>query len=125
MNPKHRFIVTAAALSILSLFLTGCSKDKSTNPQPNTGATPFDSGNMPSGRSFQKTFTTVGTTNYHCSFHPSMTGTVTVAASGTDSVLVEIGTTTTGFMPRTVTIKSTGYVRWVNTDGIPHTATSN
>lgn len=38
----------------------------------------FDSGGIGTGSSFTKTFLTVGTFPYHCSIHPSMTGTVMV-----------------------------------------------
>ena len=38
----------------------------------------YDSGNISSGSSFTKTFSTVGTYSYHCSIHPSMTGRVVV-----------------------------------------------
>jgi plastocyanin len=36
------------------------------------------SGDLESGKSYSFTFNTVGTFHYHCSIHPSMTGTVTV-----------------------------------------------
>ena len=38
----------------------------------------FDSGTMPLGAVFTFKFTTAGTVTYHCSIHPSMTGTVIV-----------------------------------------------
>lgn len=38
----------------------------------------FASGNLNAGSSFQTTFSTQGTFNYHCSIHPTMKGTVTV-----------------------------------------------
>jgi plastocyanin len=38
----------------------------------------FSSGNLPSGNTFQTTFTAAGTFGYHCSIHPTMKGTVTV-----------------------------------------------
>ena len=38
----------------------------------------FNSGNIPSGSVFSFTFSTAGVFNYHCSIHPSMTGTITV-----------------------------------------------
>ncbi len=42
----------------------------------NTGV--FDSGVMTPGSSYSFTFSTAGTYAYHCSIHPSMTGTITV-----------------------------------------------
>ncbi len=41
----------------------------------------FDSGTLNSGDTFQHTFTTAGQFPYHCSIHPSMTGTVIVQAA--------------------------------------------
>jgi plastocyanin len=42
----------------------------------NTGL--FDSGNMNSGAIFSRQFTTAGTFPYHCTYHPTMTATITV-----------------------------------------------
>ena len=39
----------------------------------------FNSGSLSSGASFSFTFTTAGTFNYVCNFHPSMKGTVVVS----------------------------------------------
>ena len=38
----------------------------------------FDSGLMPQGQTFEYVFSAAGTYNYHCSVHPSMTGTIVV-----------------------------------------------
>jgi len=38
----------------------------------------YDSGNIVTGNGFSKTFTVAGTYAYHCTIHPSMTGTVIV-----------------------------------------------
>ena len=38
----------------------------------------FDSGNLPSGKSFSYTFTTVGSFKYYCVIHPGMKGVVIV-----------------------------------------------
>jgi len=42
----------------------------------NSGA--FDSGNIPPGGTYTRTFTTIGTFNYHCNIHSGMTGSVIV-----------------------------------------------
>jgi plastocyanin len=39
----------------------------------------FDSGSIAGGESFEFTFDTPGEFAYHCNFHPSMTGTITVS----------------------------------------------
>jgi len=38
----------------------------------------WDSGNIPAGDTFKFTFTSIGTFKYHCTIHPSMTGTIIV-----------------------------------------------
>ena len=43
-----------------------------------SGAT-FDSGNLPQGGVFNQAFPTAGTIHYHCTIHPTMTGTITVS----------------------------------------------
>jgi len=42
------------------------------------GKTGPDSGTLEQGKTYSFTYTTAGTYSYHCSFHSSMTGTVTV-----------------------------------------------
>lgn len=49
----------------------------------NTGA--FDSGDLANGQSYSFTFNQAGTFPYHCSIHPSMTGTIVVTSSGASS----------------------------------------
>jgi plastocyanin len=41
----------------------------------------WDSGTLAKGKSYSHTFATPGTYKYHCSIHPSMTGTVVVTAA--------------------------------------------
>ena len=40
----------------------------------------WDSGELPRGSVFRRAFTTVGSFDYFCAFHPRMLGTVTVTA---------------------------------------------
>jgi plastocyanin len=115
--------------------LAGCSKkDNPTSPYGagggggggggSTGNTPFNSGSMASPATFVRTFPTAGTVGYHCQFHVSMgmVGSVTVAAGGADSALVDL--TGTSFSPSSVTIKPGGYVHWKVQNGT-HTVTSD
>ena len=73
-------------------------------------------------------FATPGSFPYHCIPHRAMgmTGTVTVDASGADSVPVQVGAGGLQFSPATAHIKPGGYVRWYNvsTSSI-HTVTSD
>ncbi len=41
----------------------------------------FDSGSIADNGTFSYTFTTAGSYNYECTFHPSMTGTVVVSSN--------------------------------------------
>ena len=43
-----------------------------------SGSASFDSGTLSNGGTYSVTFTTTGTYNYQCNFHPSMTGTIQV-----------------------------------------------
>lgn len=47
----------------------------------------WDSGTVSSGQSYPRNFNTPGTYPYHCSFHPSMTGTITVVAVAAQTYL--------------------------------------
>jgi plastocyanin len=58
--------------------VTWVNFDSVTHRVVNTSGEAFDSGNMGNGDSFSHTFTALGVTNYHCSIHPSMTGSITV-----------------------------------------------
>jgi plastocyanin len=44
----------------------------------NSSSVAFSSDLLPTGASYNVTFTTPGTYTYHCSIHPSMTGTIIV-----------------------------------------------
>lgn len=51
-------------------------------PHTSTSDDPYwDSGSLANGESFVFTFDTVGEFPYHCTFHPTMHGTVTVVAA--------------------------------------------
>ena len=129
MSRKHLFAIPAAAAVLaLALFAgSGCSS-KSSNPTApgggggGGGGENFASGNFTSAsvQGFVHTFTTAGSFAYSCTIH-SMPGTVNVAASGPDSVTVNI--VNFAFSPTPVTVKTGGYVHWINTVGTAHNVT--
>jgi plastocyanin len=57
--------------------VTWINNDTTTHTSTSDGGT-WDSGPLAPGRTFRRTFTSVGTFTYHCSLHPGMVGTVTV-----------------------------------------------
>ena len=112
-------LLLASTLLIVFASLPGCSsKDSSTNPMPVTE--PFESGDMPNGRSFQRTFSNAGSFSYRCRFHPGMAGVVNVSTGTVDSLLVTI--TNNAFSPTPAAINPGGYVRWIN-NGSTHSVT--
>ncbi len=125
MNMRRTWIA-AGTLGLLAVVaLIGCSKNKSTNPGGGGGTVELGS-TLPPGGSFNHPFAAAGSFPYHCSIHPIMTATITVATGGADSAVVNItGPTANGFQPQTVTVKVGGSVRWTNSSSQTHTVTSN
>jgi len=106
-------------LFALTLAIAGCgSKDKGTNPMATTE--PFESGNLTSGKVFVHRFNTAGSFSYRCRFHSPMTGTITVQAGGSDSVLLSI---TDNAFQAGPAVKPTGYVKWTHNGTITHSVT--
>ena len=127
----HPLLLPLAALAIAAALLGACSKDKGTNPpgpQPET----FNVAMGTVGQSFQHTFTTANPASgycYHCTIHSAscgtgMTGNIKVDDSSTmDSIVVQVGAGGLNvFSPASATIKTGGYVRWVNASA-SHTVT--
>lgn len=54
------------------------TNNDSTTHTITSGTGVFNSGNVAAGKSFEYTFKTAGAFPYHCSIHPSMTGTIIV-----------------------------------------------
>lgn len=54
------------------------TNNESTNHTITADDGSFESGNLSKGKTFQKTFDTLGTFSYHCSIHPSMKGKIVV-----------------------------------------------
>ena len=120
MTRMTRRIAVAAFLLGLAA-LPACGKDdKQTNP-----TLELNSGDIGAGGTYLHVFAAVGNHGYHCSRHPTMTGAVTVEASGPASATVSIGTVSAGFSPAAVTVGVGGTVTWTNNDATFHTVTSN
>ena len=58
--------------------VTWVNKDTVTHTVTSDGSSLFDSGFMPTGATFQFTFTAAGTYPYYCTVHPYMKGTIVV-----------------------------------------------
>jgi plastocyanin len=127
---RRALLVLGALFSFALVVIIGCGSGGGggggiTNPP---GAPSFDLRFPATGVSKDFTFTTAGTWDYHCTPHQGsgMTGTVVVNASApADSAVVTVGPgNTTSFSPSSVTIKTGGYVRWVNASSMTnHTVT--
>jgi plastocyanin len=72
------FTFTPVTLTVsVGTTVTWTNNDSTTHrPVSDTGV--FDGGNLATNATFSFTFNTAGTFPYHCSIHPSMTGTVIV-----------------------------------------------
>jgi len=126
-------VLAAAALVTFSI-IAGCSGKSSSPTNPGgggggagTSATIHSGIIAASGGSFSFTFPDSGTTNYHCSIHPAMVGSVTATStSANDSLVVQIvSQTSSGFSPAAANVKPGGTVRWVNLHNINHTVDTN
>ena len=76
----QNFAFTPGSLTIsVGDSVTWTNKDSTAHTATSTsGPASFNSGTLNPGAQFTFTFTTAGTYSYHCSFHPSMTATITV-----------------------------------------------
>jgi len=127
----HPLLLPLAALAIAAALLGACSSNKGTNP---VGAQPesFNVAMGTVGQSFQHTFATANPTTgycYRCTIHSvscgtGMTGNIKVDDTAvSDSIVVQVGSGGLNvFNPVNATIKTGGYVRWVNASG-SHTVT--
>jgi hypothetical protein len=114
-------------LVVSLLALSGCGKDKGTDPVPGMELdSPGLLGATTGSRNYIHTFANAGTYSYHCRYHPasSHAGTVTVDPQGPDSgfVMISLG----AYHPATLSVRPGGTVRWQNfDDGVHHTVTSD
>ena len=82
MHTRIRNLLPVLALATaFAVAGTGCSKS---DDDPTGPAVPreLDSGNIATGQRYVHTFANAGAYGYHCTIHPSMTGTITAAAAG-------------------------------------------
>jgi plastocyanin len=71
---------------------TGAAEHSVTSTSVGTATTAaWDSGKLASGQVFSHTFDTPGTFAYHCTVHPSMTGTITVVEMNHKAYLPQVG----------------------------------
>jgi plastocyanin len=123
-------VATLTVVAVLAPFAAGCSSKDAGAPAVTTTGPTFNFTFPANGVSHQLPFTDVGTWGYRCLTHGGapyyMTGTVVVDGSSVvDSALVQVGGGTGfQFVPASVTIKPSGFVRWVNmTSATNHTVT--
>ena len=119
--------VGLALLVSAALFASGCSKNSS-SPAVSTGGGTDPTFDLPfstTGTVHEIVFSQIGSWNYHCNFHSSMTGTVVVNSTApTDSAFVSVGGSSGfQFTPQLVTIHQGGKVHWESNVNISHTVT--
>jgi FtsP/CotA-like multicopper oxidase with cupredoxin domain len=93
-----------------------------------SGVPAFDSGPIPFNGSFEATFGTEGTFDYHCNIHTQMQGTVTVAMGEPMLATVNIDDTNPldmKFVPVNAKVGPGGMVHWNNGNNNVHTVTEN
>jgi plastocyanin len=124
--------LVVALLILVSVSLAaGCSKsDKSTNPYGGGGggtAPELSSGNIVAGAAYAHRFFVAKTYPYHCSIHPTMTGSIIVSASGpAGDSLGAVTIANFSFTQQVVTIPVGGKVTWTNSPAsATHTVTSD
>jgi plastocyanin len=135
---SSRFARAIPALMFVAAIGAGCSSSSNNSVAPTPVPGPNFSFAFPTagtvivpGTSNKQIFTDVGTWGYRCIAHAvsnNMVGAIIVDTSSTtaDSALVQVGGGAGGFgfVPDTVTIRTGGYVRWINVSAmINHTAT--
>jgi plastocyanin len=126
MIPKRSTWLPAILMAMALAVTASCNSGGSnpTGPGGGGGARELNSGDFGRGATFQHTFATAGTFNYHCIHHSPMTGTVVVRAdAANDFVNVSIASSMAPFPAATV--KPGGQVVWTNNTGDVHTVTSN
>jgi len=105
-----------------------CALDTGNPDCPNvactgSGGPELGSGTLGKGATYAHTFDCPGTYPYHCGFHPTMRGTVIVAAG--EPVSASVNIQGFSFNPPTARVAPGGTVTWTNNDDTPHTVTSD
>jgi plastocyanin len=117
-------ILLAMALAATASCYSSGGKGYPTAPGGGGGPRELNSGDFGPGATFQHTFATAGTFNYHCIHHGPMTGSVVVRADAADE-LVNVNVANSMAPFPAASVKPGGRVVWTNNTADIHTVTSN
>src|SRR5437016_3304386 len=78
VNIQSMAFTPATVTVAVGTMITWTNNDAVTHTVTSNDGTSFNSGNISSGGTYSLTLTQTGSYPYHCSIHPSMTGTVLV-----------------------------------------------
>jgi len=128
MIPKRSTWIPAILLAMALAATASCyssgGKGYPTAPGGGGGTRELNSGDLGPGATFEHTFATAGTFNYHCIHHAPMTGSVVVRADAADEA-VSVGIVNSMAPFPAASVKPGGRVVWTNNTGDVHTVTSN
>jgi plastocyanin len=117
-------LLTMSLAALASCYSSGNGYPTAPGAGGGGGSRELNSGDFGPGATFEHTFATAGTFNYHCIHHAPMTGSVVVSAAATEMLVnVSIVSSTAGFPAASV--KPGGRVIWTNNTNMIHTVTSN
>jgi len=95
------FQFTPATLQVAQGTTVTWTNNGPTNHTTTSDSGAWDSGALQAGKSFSFKFNTPGTFAYHCSIHPSMKGTITVAAASSSPAAAPTAAAATSPSPST------------------------
>jgi plastocyanin len=131
MNTKRGTWLPVVLLAMALAATTSCYSNGGGNGYPTApgagaggGSRELNSGDFDPGATFQHTFATAGTFNYHFIHHAPMTGSVVVSAAATD-MLVNVSIVSSDASFPAASVKPGGRVVWTNNTDMIHTVTSN
>jgi plastocyanin len=123
--PRTIALTLVVGVIAAATLMAACSNNDNNGGVLTPPAKELDSGNInANGGIYAHAFHTIGTYNYKCTIHPSMTGQVICVVGAPATVAVTIGPNLS-FNPSTVSVDTGGTVTWTNTSSTtPHTVTS-